>query len=68
MVTEALTPYKTRLNMHFVSNVDGTHIVETLKTLNPETTLILVALKKHFRLEMTAGTLRDWFLAEGDGW
>ncbi|MEZ8387420.1 glucose-6-phosphate isomerase, partial [Vibrio splendidus] len=35
MVTEALTPYKTRLNMHFVSNVDGTHIVETLKPLNP---------------------------------
>ncbi|MDN6116224.1 MAG: glucose-6-phosphate isomerase, partial [Enterobacterales bacterium] len=39
MVTEALKPYKNHLSMHFVSNVDGTHIAETLKTLNPETTL-----------------------------
>ena len=39
MVTEALRPYKNHLNMHFVSNVDGTHIAETLKPLNPETTL-----------------------------
>src|SRR5690606_8224419 len=39
MVTEALTPYKNHLTMHFVSNVDGTHIAETLKKVNPETTL-----------------------------
>ncbi|VTP67908.1 Glucose-6-phosphate isomerase [Serratia rubidaea] len=45
MVTEALRPYKNHLNMHFVSNVDGTHIAETLKPLNPETTLFLVASK-----------------------
>src|SRR5690606_9568122 len=45
MVTEALKAYKTRLNLHFVSNVDGTHIAETLKKLNPETTLFLVASK-----------------------
>ncbi|WP_122055479.1 glucose-6-phosphate isomerase [Vibrio sp. Evd11] len=66
MVTEALTPYKTRLNMHFVSNVDGTHIVETLKPLNPETTLFLVASKTFTTQEtMTnAHSARDWFLAE----
>ncbi len=45
MVTEALRPYKNHLNMHFVSNVDGTHIAEALKPLNPETTLFLVASK-----------------------
>ncbi|KII77387.1 glucose-6-phosphate isomerase [Vibrio renipiscarius] len=66
MVTEALTPYKTRLKMHFVSNVDGTHIVETLKPLNPETTLFLVASKTFTTQEtMTnAHSARDWFLAE----
>ncbi|VDY46560.1 Glucose-6-phosphate isomerase [Salmonella enterica subsp. enterica serovar Daytona] len=45
MVTEALRPYKNHLNMHFVSNVDGTHIAEVLKKVNPETTLFLVASK-----------------------
>lgn len=66
MVSEALTVNKTRLNMHFVSNVDGTHIVETLKGLNPETTLFLVASKTFTTQEtMTnAHTARDWFLAE----
>ena len=39
MVTEALRPYKNHLNMHFVSNVDGTHIAEVLKKVNPETPL-----------------------------
>lgn len=39
MVTEALRPYKNHLTMHFVSNVDGTHIAEVLKKVNPETTL-----------------------------
>ncbi|ODS12525.1 glucose-6-phosphate isomerase [Vibrio scophthalmi] len=66
MVAEALAPYKTRLNMHFVSNVDGTHIVETLKKVNPETTLFLIASKTFTTQEtMTnAHTARDWFLAE----
>lgn len=66
MVTEALAPYKTHLNMHFVSNVDGTHIVETLKKVNPETTLFLVASKTFTTQEtMTnAHSARDWFLAE----
>lgn len=45
MVTEALRPYKNHLNMHFVSNVDGTHIAEVLKKVNPETTLFPVASK-----------------------
>ncbi|UTV27520.1 glucose-6-phosphate isomerase [Photobacterium atrarenae] len=65
MVTEALMPYKTRLNMHFVSNVDGTHIAETLKGLNPETTLFLIASKTFTTQEtMTnAHSARDWFLA-----
>ncbi|MGF1693718.1 glucose-6-phosphate isomerase [Photobacterium kagoshimensis] len=65
MVAEALAPYKTRLNMHFVSNVDGTHIAETLKGLDPETTLFLIASKTFTTQEtMTnAHSARDWFLA-----
>ncbi|OLQ89161.1 glucose-6-phosphate isomerase [Vibrio panuliri] len=64
MVTEALAPYKNHLNLHFVSNVDGTHIVETLKKVNPETTLFLIASKTFTTQEtMTnAHTARDWFL------
>lgn len=65
MVTEALRPYKNHLTMHFVSNVDGTHIAETLKKVNPETTLILVASKTFTTQEtMTnAHSAREWFLA-----
>ncbi|PVX33052.1 glucose-6-phosphate isomerase [Pasteurella langaaensis DSM 22999] len=65
MVTEALRPYKNHLTMHFVSNVDGTHIAETLKKVNPETTLVLVASKTFTTQEtMTnAHSARDWFLA-----
>ncbi|HAM9649734.1 TPA: glucose-6-phosphate isomerase [Escherichia coli] len=69
MVTEALCPYKNHLNMHFVSNVDGTHIAEVLKKVNPETTLFLVASKTFTTQEtMTnAHSARDWFLkAAGD--
>lgn len=64
MVTEALRPYKNHLNMHFVSNVDGTHIAETVKDLDPETTLFLVASKTFTTQEtMTnAHSARDWFL------
>jgi glucose-6-phosphate isomerase len=67
MVTEALKHYKTRLNLHFVSNVDGTHIAETLKVVNPETTLFLVA-SKTFTTQETmsnANTARTWFLEQG---
>ncbi|ELH2312244.1 glucose-6-phosphate isomerase [Escherichia coli] len=69
MVTEALRLYKNHLNMHFVSNVDGTHIAEVLKKVNPETTLFLVASKTFTTQEtMTnAHSARDWFLkAAGD--
>ncbi len=69
MITEALRPYKNHLEMHFVSNVDGTHIAETLKKVDPETTLFLVASKTFTTQEtMTnAHSARDWFLqAAGD--
>lgn len=64
MVTEALKHYKTRLRLHFVSNVDGTHIAETLKELNPDTTLFIIASKTFTTQEtMTnAHTAREWFL------
>ncbi|SPT69234.1 Glucose-6-phosphate isomerase [Anaerobiospirillum thomasii] len=64
MITEALTPYHTRLKTHFVSNIDGTQIAETLKKVNPETTMFLIASKTFTTLEtMTnAHTARDWFL------
>ncbi|SEK21408.1 glucose-6-phosphate isomerase [Parapedobacter koreensis] len=67
MVTEALKPYKNHLNIHFVSNVDGTHIAETLKQLNPETTLFLIASKTFTTQETMANahTARQWFLAGG---
>ena len=45
MATEALKPYASNLKVHFVSNIDGTHIAETLKKLNPETALFIIASK-----------------------
>ncbi|WP_017257090.1 glucose-6-phosphate isomerase [Pedobacter arcticus] len=67
MVTEALKAYKNHLNLHFVSNVDGTHIAETLKKVDPETTLFLIASKTFTTQEtMTNGhSARDWFLESG---
>ncbi len=65
MVTEALKPYqKEHLQVHFVSNVDGTHISEVLKRVNPETTLFIIASKSFTTQEtMTnAHTAKDWFL------
>lgn len=65
MVTEALRPYwKENIQSFFVSNVDGTHIAETLKKLDPEETLFLVASKTFTTQEtMTnAHSARDWFL------
>jgi glucose-6-phosphate isomerase len=65
MVTEALKPYwKEDIQTFFVSNVDGTHIAETLKKINPEETLFLVASKTFTTQEtMTnAHSARDWFL------
>ena len=69
MVTEALKPYADdqKLRVHFVSNVDGVHIYETLQTVRPETTLFLIASKTFTTQEtMTnAQTARQWFLDNG---
>jgi glucose-6-phosphate isomerase len=64
MVTEALRPYHAHIKTHFVSNVDGTHISETLKNLNPETTLFIIASKTFTTQEtMTnAESAKQWFL------
>lgn len=65
MITEALKPYWYEgFDIHFVSNVDGTHITETLKNLDPETTLFIIASKTFTTQEtMTnAHTARTWFL------
>lgn len=65
MVSEALKPYqKEHIRLHFVSNVDGTHIAETLKKINPETTLFIIASKSFTTQEtMTnAQSARQWFL------
>ncbi len=65
MVVTALTPYvKEGLQVHFVSNVDGTHIAETLKKVRPETTLFLIASKTFTTQETMANahTARAWFL------
>lgn len=66
MVTEALKPYWQGITPHFVSNVDGTHLAETVKHLNPETTLFIIASKTFTTQEtMTNATsARDWFLSK----
>ena len=64
MVVEALQFYKNHLNVHFVSNVDGDHVNEIIKKLNPETTLFVIV-SKTFTTQETlsnAETLRAWFL------
>lgn len=65
MVVEALKHYLTPdLKVHFVSNIDGTHIAETLKNLNQETTLFIIASKTFTTIETitNAKTARSWFL------
>ncbi|CBF70313.1 G6PI_ASPOR Glucose-6-phosphate isomerase (GPI) (Phosphoglucose isomerase) (PGI) (Phosphohexose isomerase) (PHI) [Aspergillus nidulans FGSC A4] len=65
MVTEALKPYgHPDLKLHFVSNIDGTHIAEALKDSDPETTLFLIASKTFTTAETTtnANTAKSWFL------
>ncbi|WGK65994.1 glucose-6-phosphate isomerase [Croceiramulus getboli] len=64
MITEALAFYKNHLNIHFVSNVDGDHVQEVLKKLNPETTLFVIV-SKTFTTQETltnANTIREWFV------
>jgi glucose-6-phosphate isomerase len=64
MVCEALRPYHRHIRPHFVSNIDGTHLTETLKGLDPETTLFIIASKTFTTQEtMTnAESARKWFL------
>lgn len=70
MVTEALKHYaQPGLKVHFVSNVDGTHIAETLKTLDPETSLFMIASKTFTTQETMANahSARDWFARAAGG-
>jgi glucose-6-phosphate isomerase len=65
MVTEALKPYAMAgLSVHFVSNIDATHISETLKKLNPATTLFIIASKTFTTIETltNARSAKVWFL------
>ncbi len=64
MVVEALQFYKNHLNVHFVSNVDGDHVQETIKKLNPETTLFVIVSKTFTTQETLSNseTIRKWFL------
>lgn len=64
MVTEALKFYKNHLNIHFVSNVDGDHVMETIKHLNPETTLFVIVSKTFTTQETLSNaiTIKEWFL------
>ena len=64
MIVEALQYYKNDLNVHFVSNVDGDHVNEIIKKINPETTLFVIV-SKTFTTQETlsnAETIRSWFL------
>ncbi|HTE29871.1 MAG TPA: glucose-6-phosphate isomerase [Chryseolinea sp.] len=69
MVTEALRPYWKNIKPHYVSNVDGSHLVETLKSLNPETTLFIIASKTFTTQEtMTNATsARAWLMEKTGG-
>lgn len=71
MAVEALQFYKNQLNIHFVSNIDGDHVAETIKKLNPETTLFVIVSKTFTTQETISNaiTLKNWFLQsakEGD--
>ncbi|CAL4325499.1 glucose-6-phosphate isomerase [Buchnera aphidicola] len=63
MVTEALKPYKNKLNIHFLSNIDGTHVTEIFKKINLEKTLFIISSKTFLTQEtMTnANTIKQWF-------
>lgn len=64
MVVEALQYYKNQLNVHFVSNVDGDHVNEIIKKINPETTLFVIVSKTFTTQETLTNseTIREWFL------
>lgn len=64
MIVESLKFYKNQLNTHFVSNIDGDHVSEVIKNLNPETTLFVIV-SKTFTTQETisnAETIKNWFL------
>ncbi|RZJ29477.1 MAG: glucose-6-phosphate isomerase, partial [Flavobacterium sp.] len=65
MAVEALAFYQNHLKVHFVSNVDGDHVLETIKKLNPETTLFVIVSKTFTTQETLSNseTIRKWFLA-----
>ena len=68
MVTEALKHYQKGPNVHFVSNIDGTHLAVTLQKLNPETTLFIIA-SKTFTTQETitnANSAKQWFLKQSN--
>ena len=68
MVTESLAYYKNHLNVQFVSNVEGDHVREVIKTLDPETTLFVIV-SKTFTTQETlsnANTIRTWFLSHAN--
>ena len=64
MVVQALEGYKNHLNLHFVSNIDGDHVTEIIKKLNPETTLVVIVSKTFTTQETLSNseTIRNWFL------
>lgn len=64
MVVEALQFYKNHLNVYFVSNVDGDHVNEIIKKINPETTLFVIVSKTFTTQETLTNseTIRSWFL------
>jgi len=67
MVTDSLKYYQNHLNVHFISNVDGDHVQETIQQLNPETTLVVIVSKTFTTMETisNANTVRTWFLKKG---
>ncbi len=68
MVVEALQYYKNHLNVHFISNIDGDHVQELLKKINPETTLFIIV-SKTFTTQETltnAQTIKNWFLQKAN--
>ncbi len=64
MVVESLKYYKNHLNVHFVSNIDGDHVQEVIKNLNPETTLFVIVSKTFTTQETLTNstTIKKWFL------
>lgn len=69
MVVEALQFYKNNLNTHFISNIDGDHVQEILKKINPETTLFVIVSKTLTTQETLTNseTVKKWFLSRNFG-